>query len=73
MTLTAPARRTFITWPDLVALGYSEFLGGPRMKWRARNRLTVTAPIGFVDVHKMVDELPRRAPHVQVAGAVPHH
>jgi hypothetical protein len=65
---SAPLREEFIAWPDLVSVDFrSGQYGG--MKWQARDRRPLRIHRRFIDVHRLLTEVERRAPHARVASA----
>jgi hypothetical protein len=69
VVLEARVRRISIAWTDLrsVVLGAGYRIGG-RMNWVLAGGRVVKTPAAFSNVHRMLTELERRAPHMQVAS-----
>jgi hypothetical protein len=67
--IQAVIRRVRIPWEDLEAVEPPVWdIRHERLKWRRRRGLGVLTPQAFPDLHRMLVEIERRAPHVYVSA-----
>lgn len=65
MRWVARRRETAMAWSELDAVEVRPGMGTKSLRW-CRNGRAVTTPGGFVDLHRLLSEIERRAPHVNV-------
>jgi hypothetical protein len=65
MRWVARRRETNVPWADLDAVEVRPGMGTKSLRWW-RNGRAVTTPGGFVDLHRLLSEIERQAPHVNV-------